>query len=320
MSPNGISEPQGVVVTGGAGFVGSPLVRLLLDHGTVTVIDDLSVARTMPSGVEGLTCHRADIRDRAAMRNIIGRQRPKVVVHLAAVHHIPTCERDPYHATEVNVMGFQSVLDASADAGCQRVILASSGAIYDWTEGALAETSPVAPRDVYSATKAANEHQLAAWVAAGRGSGVAARMFNVIGPHDPNGHLIPDILGRLAAAGEGPLALRMGNLERRRDFVDVEDMAAGLASLVCRDWSQSPGVAICNLCSGREHSVAEIAEWLARLAGVSVDLVSDPLLCRAIDRPSQLGNPSKALSELGWRATRHLGDSLAAIVRQWRQG
>lgn len=320
MSPNGISEPRAIVVTGGAGFVGSPLVRLLLDQGPVCVIDNLSVGRPMPEAAEGLTCHRADIRDRGAMMELFDRHRPEAVVHLAAVHHIPTCERDPHHATDVNVMGFQSVLDACAQSGCRRVVLASSGAIYDWAEGALAETSPIAPRDVYSASKAANEHQLAAWVAAGRGCGAVARMFNVIGPHDPNGHLIPDILGRLAAAGNGRLALRMGNLERRRDFVDVEDMAAGLAALVRRAWPQGPEVSVSNLCSGREHSVAEIAERLAELAGVCVDLVSDPGLCRSIDRPSQLGDPTKTAAELGWRATRHLGDSLAAIVRQWRQG
>lgn len=315
MSPNAISDDGGgALVTGGAGFVGSVLVDLLRRRGPVVVVDDLSVGRPMPVQTEKLTCYQADIRDRPAMVAIMERHRPDVVVHLAAIHHIPTCERDPFHATDVNVMGFQSVLDACAAARCGRVVLASSGAVYDWHDGALAENAPLAPQDVYAASKAANEHQLTAWVKAGRGTGLIARMFNVIGPNDPNGHLIPDLLRRMDAAPGGSLTLRMGNLDRRRDFVDVNDMAAGLACLAERHGTD---VAVYNLCSGRDYSAGDIALKLAAHRGVQAQLFSDPALCRAVDRPSQLGDPGKTLRDLGWRAGHDLDVSIAAIVRAW---
>lgn len=96
------------------------------------------------------------------------------------------------------------------------------------------------------------------------GAGIIARMFNVIGPNDPNGHLIPDLLRRMDAAPGGPLTLRMGNLDRRRDFVDVNDMAAGLACLVGR---HSTDIDVYNLCSGREYSASDIALRLAAHRG-----------------------------------------------------
>ena len=268
----------------------------------------------MPAQTDDLTCYQADIRDRRAMVAIMERHRPASLVHLAAIHHIPTCERDPFHATDVNVMGFQSVLDACATTGCGHVVLASSGAVYDWHDLALAENAALAPLDVYAASKAANEHQLTAWAKAGRGAGIIARMFNVIGPNDPNGHLIPDLLRRMDAAPAGPLTLRMGNLDRRRDFVDVNDMAAGLACLTRR---RGTDIDVYNLCSGREYSAGDIALRLAAHRGREVELFSDPALCRAVDRPRQLGDPRKSFRDLGWRAERDLDDSIAAIVRTW---
>lgn len=308
-----------VLITGGAGFVGAELAEYLLQSGPVVVVDDLSVGRPMPPHRPGLTCHQADIRDRAAMLALMARHRPRAVIHLAAIHHIPTCERDPHHAMDVNVMGFQSVLDACSAAHCRRVLLASSGAIYGWSDGALAETALLSPADQYSASKAANEHQLTAWANAGNGDAIIARMFNVIGPNDPNGHLIPDILRRLdSAAADVPLTLKMGNLDRRRDFVDVLDMAEGLSSLADRGWVDGVAPAIYNLCSGRDHSVSDIALLLAHHSGIQAHLVSDPTLCRSIDRPSQLGDPAKVWQQIGWRAQRSLEDSIAAIIAAWR--
>lgn len=335
MSLNAISDLRGgVLITGGAGFVGARLTSSLLNtdnagthavdpetsgrYAPVTVVDDLSVGLPMPAARPGLTCHQIDIRDHAALLAVFEHHRPSTVVHLAALHHIPSCERDPRRALDINVLGFQSVLDACRSTGCQRVLLASSGAVYAWTEGALTEQSPTAPRDVYAASKAANEHQLAAWAAATGGSGQIARMFNVIGPGDPNGHLIPDILGRLQTGSRTPVALRLGNLDTRRDFVDADDMAAGLAMLATRGWPETPGIVVRNLCSGQEYGVTDIATLLARHMGVTIEISSDPALRRANDRPSQLGDPTATLKAVGWRTTQSLDDTIRKIVAAWK--
>lgn len=317
MLPNATSDHAPVLITGGAGFVGTPLANLIQQVRPVVVVDDLSVARSLPEASDRCVPCQADIRDRQAMTDILLRHRPATVIHLAAIHHIPTCETNPFLATEVNVMGFQSVLDACAGAGCGHVVLASSGAVYDWHDGPLDEDSRLGPCDVYAASKAANEHQLTAWVRAGKGHGSIARMFNVIGPNDPNGHLIPDILRRLDAAQGNDLVLAMGNLDRRRDFVDVRDMAAGLQALANRSLGAERSLEVVNLCRGQDYTAEDIALRLAAHRGLRATVTSDPALRRTVDRPSQLGNPAKAEKLLGWKADRDLDDSIAAIVASW---
>lgn len=320
MSSKDTSDPACCLITGGAGFVGSRLRHVLQGRYRLVLVDDQSAGLPLPPERDGLSCHLADVRDLAAVTDVFARHRPGVVVHLAAIHHIPTCEADPYRATEVNVMGFQRILEACRANGCRKVVLASSGAVYDWVEGPLVETAPVAPRDVYACSKAANEHQLAAWCASTGGTGSIARMFNVIGPNDPNGHLIPDVLGRLEQAAGPVVELSLGNITTRRDFVDVDDMAAGLAAMVSSS-ALPPGRATAiNLCGGADHTAAEIAGLLAAAMGLEARITSIPELRRSVDRPSQLGDPAKASALLGWRATRTLADSVQAIVREWQAG
>ncbi|HLO78610.1 MAG TPA: NAD-dependent epimerase/dehydratase family protein, partial [Magnetospirillum sp.] len=268
MSSNVISDAppfaRRVLVTGGAGFVGRRLAALLARDRQVTVVDDLSAGLPMPEAGGNLACHVGDIRDPAAMAALMADVSPQAVIHLAALHHIPSCENDPRRAMDINVVGFQTVLDACARAGCGRVVLASSGAVYDWGDGgALDENASIRPCDVYSVTKATNEQQLALWAARTGGSGTIARLFNLIGPNDPNGHLIPDILGRLSSAGAAPVRLRLGNLETRRDFVDVNDAAEAFAALLDRAPWRPAGTDTFNICSGREYTVPDIALKLA---------------------------------------------------------
>lgn len=324
MSLNATSESMGpILITGGAGFIGARLTSLLCQQGPVVVVDDLSVSPRMPAAHPNLTCHQVDIRNHDALLAVFADQKPSAVVHLAALHHIPSCEREPRRALDINVLGFQSVLDACRSVGCSRIVLASSGAVYAWSpddlpETALTESAPVAPRDVYAASKAANEHQLAAWAAASGGEGIIARLFNVIGPGDLNGHLIPDVLGRLQASTENPVPLRLGNLESRRDFVDADDMAAGLTALATRGWTGRSGTSVRNMCSGREYSVVDIATLLARHMGVEVTITSDPAFRRANDRPSQKGDPSGTLNAIGWKTVRSLDETARKIVAAWQ--
>lgn len=309
-----------ILVTGGAGFIGRRLAALIAPARHAAVVDDLSIGLSMPEPAPRLTCHRADVRDAAAMTEIMKTFAPDVVVHMAALHHIPSCEGDPRRTMDVNVTGFQTVLDVCARTGCTRVVLASSGAVYDWSDGtALAESAPIRPRDVYSVSKTANEHQLATWTVRTGGSGAIARLFNVVGPGDPNGHLIPDILGRLSSAGTSPARLRLGNIESRRDLVDVQDAAGCLLALVERGPWRAGETDVFNICSGTEYTVPDIVRRLAACLDVEAMIFTDPTLRRAIDRPSQLGDPTKTMRELGWRAQRSLDDSLHAIAANWLQ-
>ncbi len=317
-----LAEPhRPILVTGGSGFIGRRLIAALRRAGRVAVpLDDGSVPPRRPLTPDPALIS-LDIRDTAALTEVVRQMRPAAIVHLAALHHIPTCTAEPQRALSINVLGTQSVLEACASLPEVRVTLASSGAVYAWEQGPLSELTPLAPADIYGISKQTNEAQLALWVRQGRDAGLArsgriARLFNVIGPDDPNGHLIPDLIDRLLPhldSMAGPIPLKLGALAPRRDYLGVEDAARGLLALI-DDPDETP-LDIYNLCSGSEIGVAELAAKIAALMGVKIAPVSDPALLRRIDRPSQWGDPTKARERLGFTLTDSLDDVLRALCQ-----
>lgn len=305
------------LVTGAAGFIGSRVVARLAASGRlVAALDDESAGLPLPAATAHIVPVRGDIRDAAVVEKAMAAVKPRLVVHLAAIHHIPTCTAEPRRALDVNVVGTQTVLDAAARHQCGMVVIASSGAVYRWDDIALPETAPLEPQDTYALGKLANEHQLAVWVRRNHGRGRIARIFNAIGAGDPNAHLVPDVLRRLAAAlsdGAGrPLQLPMGNTESRRDFIHVDDIADGLLAMA-GDGDTTP-LAAYNLCSGKEVSVRQLVERIAAKLDLAIEQVVDPRLVRSDDRPSQRGNPDLTAERLGWRARRSIDDALADII------
>lgn len=301
-----------LLITGSEGFIGSRLVAQLLAQGhTVIGIDNLSLGQAAPAGRRGYVFRKLDIRDEEGVASVFGEFRPEEVVHLAAIHHIPTCESNPPEAFAVNVVGTQVILDAARRFHCQRVVLASSGAVYDWSDGPLApDRSPVHPRDIYSVSKVTNEHQVAVWQVKTGGIVVVARLFNVIGPNDRNAHLIPDILRQLLMGGDARV-VRLGNTTPRRDYVYVEDVAEALACMVAADLES--GKHVFNVGSGREHTVSEVAQRLAAILTVPCVIETDPRLARPVDRPSQLANIEDTALRLGW-APRHEFDQALRLT------
>src|SRR5262249_14433427 len=218
-----------IVVTGSSGFIGSRLTDLLLRAGhTVLGIDNLSLGQAPPARRPGLQFERLDVRDEPRLAGLVESFRPERVVHLAAIHHIPTCEARPAEALHVNVVGTQIVLEAAAGARCSRVVLASSGAVYDWGTDVLKEaSSPTRPCDVYAVSKLTNEQQARIWQDKHQGVVIAMRLFNTIGPGDRIGHLVPQLLTQLRGdGGPGERVVRIGNTEPMRDYVYVDDVAS----------------------------------------------------------------------------------------------
>lgn len=301
---------QRYLVTGGAGFIGRHVAQKLLARGgDVTILDDGSAGLALPGASERLTVIQGDIRDPAAVAQALPPD--ATIIHLAALHHIPTCTADPGRTLSINITGTQVLLDAAAKTGARRLVLASSGAVYGWQDAALAEESPLAPSDIYGISKRTNEDQAALWAGQTGASLRIARIFNAIGPGDPHGHLIPDILKRL---GEDTDVLPLGALTPRRDYLHVEDAAEGLIALA--DDPAPAAIEAYNLCSGTALSVEELARRLMALAGRSLRIESRPGLLRPSDRPLLLGDPAKVEQHLGWAPKRSLEEALSAIMER----
>jgi UDP-glucose 4-epimerase len=310
--------PFGIVlVTGAAGFVGSRACAILRKLGVkVIAVDNLYVGLPLPKSDEMITSIEADIRDRETLRAIFKDHSPQAVLHLAAVHHIPTCEREPSLAFDTNIMGTQCLLEAIEASDCMGIVMASSGAVYDWSDGMLLEaTSPLRACDVYATSKLTNEYQLETWTHRKDRRAHAGRLFNTIGTNDPNGHLIPDIITQLSKSSSGNCTIKLGNTKPKRDYIFVDDAAAGFVNIL-GGIPKGDAFETFNLSRGEEFSVAELVDLIGTLMGVDVTIEPDPSRFRKVDRLSQLGDPSKMEKRFGWRARYALRDALAKILSE----
>jgi UDP-glucose 4-epimerase len=297
-----------VLVTGGAGFIGSHLVDRLCAAGErVAVVDDLSRGRRQWIHQKA-ELHEADIRDTAALRSAIEAVAPEVVVHLAAMHFIPAVEGAPELAHDVNVNGTRSLLDALRNNAPQLLLLASTAAVYPDRLGPIPETCPPAPIDVYGETKLAAEQLVGDFARqVGTRCGIA-RVFNVIGPRETNLHVVPELVGQLRS---GSRTVRLGDLRPRRDYTDVRDVAAAFQALVDHV-GQEAGVA--NIGSGRSWSVGDLVEECERILGHRVDVETEQARVRTHDR-AELVADSRLLQEVtGWRPLWPLPETLADLL------
>jgi UDP-glucose 4-epimerase len=272
-----------VMVTGGAGFVGRELVRLLSSKADVLVADLLRYGR--PDWLTGestdFSFSRVDIRDADATRSLIEDFKPDVIIHLAAIHYIPECDADPANAVSTNVTGTVNLLAASPPG--TRFVFASSGAVYEPDEKPHNEvTSALGPADIYGITKLQGEEYVRTFA---RDRGLPAcivRLFNVIGPGETNPHLLPAIVTQLHS---GAQTIDLGNTWPKRDYIDVLDAAGGFAAAALGTNPTGVGCETVNLGSGQQYSVDEILAAMRSVLGLTFEVRQDPSRMRAVDRP-----------------------------------
>ena len=308
-----------VLVTGGAGFIGSNLVDALAVRGHVPgVIDDLSTGKE-ENLRDGVFFRRMDILDEglaAAFREF----GPDAVVHLAAQADVQASIADPDRDWAVNVEGTRAVAAAAAEAGAQRVVSASSAAVYGDPETVpLPETAGKSPANPYGRSKLAAETALATALADSGTDHLSTRFANVYGPRQDwrgEGGVVAIFCARLAA-GEAPVVYGSG--EQTRDFVFVGDVASALVAAVESDEVLSgrlPDGPAYNITTGVETSVLQLVERLAAVSGSEVSPRFEAERPGEIERSAL--DPGKARLMLPWTASVQLEDGLATTWR-WFQ-
>jgi UDP-glucose 4-epimerase len=304
------------LVTGGAGFIGSNLTDALLARGDeAIVIDDLSTGRreNLDQAIAaGATLIEADIRDRAALEEIAGRERPDAIFHLAAQIDVRRSVADPAFDAAINIGGTANVLEAARSAGAQRVVFSSTGgAIYgegDGQELPLHEDAPLAPEAPYGQSKFAAEGYLALYERLYGLSTIPLRLGNVYGPRqDPLGEagVIAIFCGKLRA-GERPLVF--GDGKQTRDYIYVGDVVAVMLAA-----AESEVTGPVNIGTGVETDVLELARALGELgAAGSFEPEFAPPRTGEVQRISI--DPGRAERELGWRAEMGLSEGLRVTL------
>jgi UDP-glucose 4-epimerase len=288
------------LVTGGAGFIGSHLVDVLLESGDeVTVVDHLRTEANLQGAIErGAQLVRADVTDVPAMLAAFAAARPEVVFHLAAQIDVRRSVEDPSVDAHQNVGGTAAVLEAARDAGARRVILASTAGVYgDPPRLPITEDTELAPLSPYGAGKAAAETYLALFSRLYGVSTLALRMSNVYGPRQ-NPHGEAGVIAIFcAAAAEGRPVTLFGDGSQTRDFVYVEDVVQGFAAA-----ARTSDEGAINLSTGVETSLNDLA------AALDLETVAGPGRLGEIARSSL--DASVAAARLGWSASTPLAEGL----------
>jgi UDP-glucose 4-epimerase len=296
------------LVTGGAGFIGSRLVRELLAAGwQACVLDDFSVGREedLASAGQAVPCLAADISVAGAVERAIAAWQPAVVFHLAALHFIPHCERDPARAIEINVLGTQRVLDAMAGRPGCRLVFASTGDVYASAAHPHTETAPLAPGSLYGITKLTGEYLVGHAAARGAACRIA-RLFNVFGPGDRTPHVLPDIVHGLAQRG----AIDIGRRDPVRDYVYVDDVAAALLRLAEYDGEER----VFNIGSGEGRSVQQLVDAVLDAHGATAAVRTDPAKVRPVERPVLVADIGRASRVLGWQPQTAFRDGIGRTL------
>jgi UDP-glucose-4-epimerase GalE len=305
-----------ILVTGGAGYIGSVIVARLAARGhDVLVYDDLSRghAAAVPAGVPLV---RGDIRDTAAVRAALADGGCEAVVHMAALAEVAESVAEPELYASVNRDGTAAVIAAAVASGAARLVFSSTAAVYGAPERTpIGESDALAPANPYGKTKLAGERLIGQARSRGELAATALRYFNACGAdgacgedHDPESHLIP--LALRAARDGSPIRVFGDDYPTPdgtcvRDYVHVADLAdAHVAALEGLPASRGAF----NLGTGSGDSVLTVLAAVEEVSGRRLRRVAAPR--RPGDPPALVASNGRALRALGWRPRRSLADAV----------
>lgn len=312
--------PRRVLITGITGFAGSHLAERLVARGDEVhgIAHEAPPHPYLAAVADRVRIHEADILDPAGVRAAVEAARPDLVYHLAG-QAVPTlASADPLAAIRVNVVGTSNVTAALEAAPEAHLVAASSADVYGIPERSpVDEDAPLRPTNVYAATKVAAEAILRDLGRGGRCVTIL-RPSNQIGPRQHPRLAASEFAHRIAEAEAGLAepVISHGQLEPRREFVDVRDMAAAYEAAGALDHR---GAEVFNVGGGAVVSIGEILETLVRLAHIPIRTELDQDRVRAGVPDALVLSGERFMSATAWRPTLTLDRSLSDTLDFWRQ-
>ena len=310
-----------IVVTGAAGFVGTHLLSAL-ESGHAAEAEIIPTAQTASTRADGLVVRALDVTQRVAINAFVQEVRPTHIVHLAGVPSTMDTRADPVRAWQVNLMGTldlaRAVLEHAPDCA---LIFAGSSELYGASAMSgepLTEVHRLQPMNEYAATKSAADLALGALAASGL-KAIRFRPFNHTGPGQTPNFVIPAFASQIARIEkrlQSP-TIHVGNLDVKRDFLDVRDVVDGYISAIKASNDLARG-AVINLASGNARAIRDILESLLRLSTSKIEIRPDPQRQRSNDIPSVVGDATLARKLLGWRPTMPFDQTLLNVLDYFR--
>jgi GDP-4-dehydro-6-deoxy-D-mannose reductase len=299
------------LITGHSGFVGSYLVdaiRRATPEATIIAVD--RVAR--PPGIQ------LDLLDLDAVRELLAREQPDRLVHLASFSSVGASWREPVTSFSNNTNIFLNVLECVRQSSlATRVLSIGSSEQYGLVAPAdlpLRETAPQRPLSPYAVARVAQEHLGDVYR---RGYGVdivATRSFNHVGAGQSPQFVVSAIGKQFAELARGKRdRIQVGTTSVIRDFLDVRDVVTAYVGLLDRGATGE----VYNICSGAGHSIADVIRMFGALARIEPVLETDPALLRPVENEVVIGDHGKLTAAIGWRPTIALEDALRSVYDYW---
>jgi len=309
-------ENKNVLVTGGAGFIGSALVRELLEeNANVFVLDNfLSGSReNLKECEKDITIIEADVRDKS-LADIFSKNDIEFVFHLAAMPYIPECYDKPAEFFEINAVGSLNVMLACKNAGVKRALQYSTSEVYGTAQYVpMDESHPINPHSTYATSKVAADRLCFTLYHEQQVPVIILRQFNTYGPRETHPYIIPEIISQLSKGN----TLHLGNINAKRDFTYVSDAARAAVELMKHKEAEGQ---VFNSGYGKCWSIKEIAELIAEVMGVKdLKVVVEKQRLRPLDVQILEANYFKLFRLTGWKPKIRFEEGLHETVEWFKE-
>ena len=299
------------LITGATGFAGGHLLAYLSSRG---IRAHAWGHRAKPAPGDGAATWTAvDLLDRRAVRAALDASRPSAIYHCAGVADVHGTWSAPAHALRVNAVGTHYLLEAARDLELGvRVLVTGSALVYRQSLEPITEDHPIGPATPYGVSKLAQEMTASESAI----DTLLARPFNHAGPGQSPAYATSAFAQQIAEieAGRRDAVLRVGNLDAKRDITDVRDTVRAYQLVMEHGVPGRPY----NVSSGEASSIRDLLDRLIARAAVSVTVRVDPAKYQPNDLPLLVGDPTRIRSELGWRPSIPLDETLGAVLDYWR--
>jgi len=303
-----------ILVTGVNGFVGHHVAAELSQHDMQVVgIGGPQGAKEKPEFVSEY--HAIDLMDAAAVA-AIDFTTIDGVVHLAGLAAVGPSFDNPRQYVETNASIEINLFEAARAQGASpKFVIISSGSLYDQKSSLpITELSPVLPNSPYAVSKLAQE-QLAQYYSTRGFEVVIARPFNHIGPGQNPGFIVPDLAQQIIACERGEASrILVGNLDAKRDYTDVRDIATAYRLLL----ESGKSGEVYNICTGRSLSGHDILSLLTKTSGLQANVEEDPTKMRPADTPDIFGSHNKLTADTGWQPSIAIEKTIQDVLDDWR--
>lgn len=304
-----------ILILGAGGFVGGHLRYVLEDR----LKGAAEITATSLKGVKGESIAELDILDECSVVRALEKIKPTHVINLAGLASPDAARQAPKLAWHLHALAPESlgrlILRYIPESWLFHV---SSGLVYGKSALSgdhMTEEAVLSPIDPYAVTKAAGDLAIGALAEQGLKC-VRLRPFNHIGPGQTEDFVVPAFASQLIKIAKGvqPPVIHVGNLEAKRDFLDVRDVVSAYVTLIEQSGSLKPG-AVYNVASGTAIRIREILDRLISISGLKVEVLPDPHRQRGSDLPQISGSASKLTTDTGWSPRHSISETLGLILR-----